>query len=114
MKRGIPERGDIWCLDLDPTKGAEQQGSRPVVVLTPYEFNRLGLVLVCPITQGGEFARAKGFTVSLIGSGCAIQGVVLCHQPRTLAYKARGARYLEHLPDDITAEIIARFHTLLD
>ena len=28
MKRGIPERGDILHLDLDPALGKEQQGQR--------------------------------------------------------------------------------------
>ncbi len=114
MKRGFPERGDIWHIDLDPTKGGEQQGTRPVVVISPLSFNRLGLMLACPVTQGGNFARDKGFAVSLMGSGCATHGVVLCHQSRTLSYRSRNARFIEALPDDITAEIIARVQTLLD
>ena len=57
MKRNVPNRGDVLHVDLEPTKGREQRGKRFVLVLSPASINRFGLVLVCPITQGGEFAR---------------------------------------------------------
>jgi mRNA interferase ChpB len=114
VKRGVPERGDILHIDLDPTKGREQQGKRFVLVLTPGAFNRFGLILVCPITQGGEFAREHGFAVSLSAAGTKTQGVVLCHQVRTLDYKERDGKSVETLPGDIVEEVLARVRTLLD
>lgn len=114
MKRNIPDRGDILHINLNPAQGAEQQGARPILVLTLHEFNRLGLVLACPISQSGNYARDKGFAVSLTGIGCDTQGVVLCHQLRTLDYRVRQARFIESLPNSITAEVIARVQTLLD
>ena len=48
-----------------------------MLVLTPAAFNRLGLVLVCPVTQGGAFAREHGFAVSLGGVGGRAQGVTV-------------------------------------
>lgn len=95
LKRGIPDRGDVLNLDLDPAKGHEQRGKRPVLVLSVSEFNRFGLILVCPITQGGGFAREHGFAVPLSGAGTQIQGVVLCHQVRTVDYKERGREFAE-------------------
>ena len=50
----IPSRGEIWFVNLNPTAGREQQGIRPVLVVSEKEFNRLGLCVVCPITQGGQ------------------------------------------------------------
>jgi len=38
MKRGIPDRGDILHLNLDPVLGSEQQGQRYVLVLTVSDF----------------------------------------------------------------------------
>ena len=35
------ERGDIYLVSLDPTIGHEQQGKRPVLVISPGKFNRL-------------------------------------------------------------------------
>lgn len=114
MKRGIPERGDVLHVDLDPTRGREQQGKRYVLVLTPLEFNRFGLLLVCPITQGGEFAREHGFAVSLSGAGVRTQGVVLCHQSRTIDFRERRASWVESIPETVMEEVLARVRALLE
>lgn len=114
LKRGIPDRGDVLNLDLDPAKGHEQRGKRPVLVLSVSEFNRFGLILVCPITQGGGFAREHGFTVPLSGAGTRTQGVVLCSQVRTVDYKERGREFSESLPGDLVEEVLARVRTLID
>jgi mRNA interferase MazF len=47
-----PSRGDVWLLDLDPTRGHEQAGRRPCVVVSVDLFNRgpSGLSVVLPIT----------------------------------------------------------------
>ncbi len=114
MKRGVPDRGDVLHLDLDPIKGREQRGQRFVVVLTDAAFNRFGLAMVCPVTHGGEFAREHGFAVSISGAGTKTQGVVLCHQTRTIDYKDRGARWVELLPSEIVDEVLARARGLPD
>jgi len=114
LKRGIPDRGDVLNLDLDPAKGHEQRGRRPVLVLSVSEFNRFGVILACPITQGGGFAREHGFAVPLSGAGTRTQGVVLCHQVRTVDYKERGSEFLESLPGDLVEEVLARVRTLVD
>jgi mRNA interferase ChpB len=114
LRRGIPDRGDILHTDLDPAKGREQRGKRFVLVLSIADFNRFGLTLVCPVRQGGEFAREHGFAVSLSGAGTRTQGVVLCHQVRTLDYKERDGKWVESLPEEIVEEVLARVRTLLD
>ena len=35
------ERGAIYLVSLDPTSGHEQQGTRPVLIVSPAAFNRL-------------------------------------------------------------------------
>ena len=62
------ERGDVFHVDLDPIQGREQAGARYVVIVSPKAFNVLGTPLVCPITQGGNFARHAGFAVPLSGA----------------------------------------------
>jgi len=79
------ERGDVFHVDLNPVQGREQVGARYVVIVSPKAFNILGTPLVCPSTQGGNFARHAGFAVSLSGAGTETQGVVLCNQMRVLA-----------------------------
>lgn len=85
-----------------------------MLIVSPREFNRGGTCLVCPITQGGNYARNKGFAVSLSGAGTSVQGVILCNQPRTLDIAARGGRFCEKAPEYIVDEVIAKLQTLLD
>jgi len=59
-------RGDIYMVDLEPTQGREQRGYRPVLVVSPDDFNQAtGLPVIVPITNGGDFARRIRFAVSL-------------------------------------------------
>lgn len=108
------ERGDIYHVSLDPIRGREQAGKRYVLVVSPSEFNRLGTPLVCPITLGGNFARDRGFAVSLSGLGMQTQGVVLCNQPRTLDLETRGATFVERVPAIVIDDVIARLLALLE
>ncbi len=108
------DRGDIWHVDLDPTKGREQAKPRYVLILTPREFNALGTPVVAPITSGGNFARDRGFAVSLTGAGTNATGVVLCHQLRALDITARNGRFSERVPDYIIDEVLARVQTLFE
>ena len=112
----MPERGDILSLNLDPTFGTEQQGRRPVLALSPWAFNRRsGLVLVCPISQGGRFARENRFAVALAAGGTRTQGIILCHQLRSIDYKAkpRDVRFVERAPEPIVQEALALAQTLV-
>ena len=88
------DRGDIVSVPLDPVLGREQRGTRPALVLTTKNFNRLGDVLVAPISQGGDHARYAGFAVNLTGSGCKTQGVALVNKIRMLDLTARQAKKL--------------------
>lgn len=104
-------RGDIYMVSLDPTLGHEQQGHRPVLVISPTAFNQATkLPVVLPITSGGEFARRIGFAVPLAGTKTA--GVVRCDQPRVLDLHARGGRRVESLPAEILDNVLAKTATL--
>ncbi len=103
------KRGEIYLVSLDPTVGHEQQGTRPVLVVSPTPFNRVTkMPVVVPITMGGDFARTKGFAVSLSGAGTETTGVIRCDQPRTLDLVSRRARKLESIPETIMDEVLAR------
>lgn len=108
------DRGDIYHVNLNPTHGREQAGPRFVLIVSTRDFNRLGTPLVCPITQGGNFAREKGFAVSLSGIGTQTQGVVLCNQMRVLDLQNRGASFTEKVPTYITDEVLAKLKAVLD
>jgi mRNA interferase ChpB len=79
-------------------------------------FNlRCGLVLVCPITRGGRFARQNRFAVSLAAAGTGTQGIILCHQLRTIDYRAkpRAVRFVERAPEAVVQEALALAQTLV-
>jgi mRNA-degrading endonuclease toxin of MazEF toxin-antitoxin module len=102
-------RGDIYLVSLDPAAGHEQQGKRPVLVISPDNFNRMtGVPIVLPITAGGGFARMAGFAVTLMGAGTRTTGVVRCDQPRALDLRARAGRKIESVPSEIVDEVLSR------
>jgi len=111
--RAPVRRGDIYLVSLDPTSRHEQQGTRPVLVVSPDPFNEMTrLPLVVPITSGGSFARTRGFAVPLAGAGTKTTGVIRCDQMRSLDFAARGARFLERVPEAVLDDVLARLSTL--
>ena len=59
------KRGDIYLVSLNPKQGREQQGHRPVLIVSPSAFNAASkLPVVLPITNGGDFAVAMSASSS--------------------------------------------------
>ena len=48
-----PARGEVWLADLNPVRGHEQAGRRPVLVVSEDLFNQgpAGLAVVLPLTS---------------------------------------------------------------
>ena len=105
-RRSSVDRGDIYLVDLDPTKGREQRGRRPVLVVTRANFNQHNPALVCPIATAAVGQRLAGFTVNLLGAGTTTTGVVLCSQVRALDLKVRNGRRIERAPEDIIDQVL--------
>jgi mRNA interferase ChpB len=107
------KRGDIYLVDLDPAASRDQQGSRPVLVVSPTEFNEAThLPVVCPITNGGDFVRRTGFAVEI--TGIPTTGVVRCDQPRVLDLSTRRGRRVDKLPPPLMDEVLARLSPLFN
>ncbi len=106
-------RGDIYMVSLNPTAGREQQGHRPVLIISPSTFNAATkLPVVLPITNGGAFARRLGFTVEI--TGIKTTGLIRCDQPRVLDIIERGGRKVDSLPRALLDEVLARVVTLFE
>jgi mRNA interferase MazF len=57
------KRGDIWWADLNPTRGREQNGIRPIVVISCNALNRSSGTVICvPLTSSEPRA---GFPLTL-------------------------------------------------
>ena len=108
--RYVPERGDVVWLSFNPQAGHEQAGRRPAVVRSPREYNRrVGLALLCPVT-----GQIKGYPFEVVlPDGLAVYGAALADQLKSLDWKARRAEVASRLPDDVTADILAKAMTLL-
>ena len=53
--RRSPSRGDVYLVDLDPSRGSEIQKVRPCVVVSPDDLNRhLRTVIIAPMTTTGQ------------------------------------------------------------
>ncbi|MCY4059647.1 MAG: type II toxin-antitoxin system PemK/MazF family toxin [Gammaproteobacteria bacterium] len=109
------QRGEIWRVSLDPTAGHEQQGTRPVLIVSPGPFNEVTRTpVVLPITTGGGFARRRGFAVSLDHEGVRTAGVIRCDQPRALDVVARNGTLVESVSDQVMDEVLARLATIFE
>ncbi|HET9064997.1 MAG TPA: type II toxin-antitoxin system PemK/MazF family toxin [Gemmatimonadales bacterium] len=85
-------RGEIRWADLDPTRGREQAGMRPVLILSQDVFNeRSGTVIAVALTSQRQRA---GFplTLELTSSTLPKQSWVKISQIRTLSVERIGKR----------------------
>ncbi|MEO8211633.1 MAG: type II toxin-antitoxin system PemK/MazF family toxin [Myxococcales bacterium] len=80
------KRGDVYLADLAPVRGREQDGTRPVLLVSQDKFNALpfGLVVVLPITskERPNFPRVK---VLPREGGLTMASWIICEQPRTIS-----------------------------
>jgi mRNA interferase MazF len=86
VKKTSIERGDIYLADLDPTKGSEQAGTRPVLVFQHNSLNKVGnTIVVIPFTTNTGAARLPSCVLVSSGEGgLRYDSVALCHQIRVL------------------------------
>jgi mRNA interferase MazF len=55
VERAGPVRGDVYLIELDPTRGSEIRKTRPCLIVSPDELNQhLRTLIVAPMTTGGQ------------------------------------------------------------
>jgi len=79
-------RGNVYKANLDPQKGSEQGGERPVLILQIDMLNRVGnTVVIVPFTTNLRRASMPSSVVVRQGEGgLTHDSVALCHQIRVL------------------------------
>jgi mRNA interferase MazF len=106
-----PDAGDLIWTDFDPTRGREQAGRRPALVVSSAAFTEnTGLALVCPITS-----RVRPFPSSVVlPGGLPIAGEILVSHIRSIDTEARPVRFTgAAVPGDTAALVRARLDALI-
>ena len=108
--RYVPDRGDIVYLDFNPTKGREQQGDRPALIISLAAYSeKSSLALFLPITS-----QEKGYPFEvLLPEGLQTHGVILVDQIRSLDWRLRQIKFLETVPPEVISEVQAKITPLI-
>ena len=107
----LPDAGDLIWTDFDPTKGREQGGRRPALVVSPAAFTEnTGLAIVCPITSS-----VRPFPTSVVlPSSLPITGEILTSHIRSIDTQARPIRYAGiAVSDEIARLVRAKLDTFI-
>ena len=88
-----PSRGEIWYADLNPIRGHEQGGHRPVLIISVDTYNRgpSGLALIVPITST---RRGVLYHVNIYApeGGLSNPSAALCDAIRSISRERLGRR----------------------
>ncbi len=90
-KQWVPDRRDMIWIDFNPQVGAEMKDEHPMLVLSTKAFNeRTNLVIGLPMTHAPS-NETNPFAVKFTSSRGEVC-YVLAHQPKSFAWRDRGAR----------------------
>lgn len=111
-----PRRGEIWLVELDPTRGSEIQKTRPVAVVSSNAMSMLPVRLVVPLTSYQAKHAKRIWAVPLdpsAGTGLAAKSTVMPEQCRCVALE-RFVRLEGVVPPYVMEEIDAALKIVLD
>lgn len=111
MIEGIPAAGDIYLADLDPIRGSEQAGVRPVLVISSNLMHeRSRRVIVCPITGNMQVWTTK----VALPEGLRTTGMVLTDQVRAIDRNERLLRRVETVSPEFVTVVRSYVGRLLE
>ncbi|MDO4621009.1 MAG: type II toxin-antitoxin system PemK/MazF family toxin [Lachnospiraceae bacterium] len=97
------KKGDIIFINLNPTHGHEQSGTRPALVVSADRFQQAtkSFAIVCPISS-----TDNGFPLHVhLDSSTKTQGVILCEHMRSLDIESRTYRVFEKVSPDVLERV---------
>ena len=103
MVNGVPQQGDIIRLNLNARKGHEQQGFRPVIVLSNNIVSKYtNVVIAAPIST----TQRRLPLYHDLPDTLNIKGTVLLDQLVALDYKARSLQFIQSTPQDFLLHLL--------
>ncbi len=110
MSEYVPKFGDLVWVSLEPTKGHEQGGLRPSLVVSNTKYNdKTGMMLIAPITS-----KPKGYAGEVpLPGGLEINGVVLSDHIRNLDWIERPVRFSGESVDRKTVQLVIQRLSIL-
>jgi mRNA interferase MazF len=108
-----PLRGEVWDLNLDPTTGHEQAGTRPALILSEDIFNEgpADMVVVAPITRTQRKIRWH-VPVAPPEGGLVSESFVQCENVRSVS-KQRLKRRRGRVSPPVMQQVEDRLRILL-
>jgi len=77
---------EIWYTDLNPSKGSEQAGFRPVVIISGNLVNQyLNIVICCPLTSKIKDYKGNVVLIPNKQNNLKLKSEILTFQIRSLA-----------------------------
>ncbi len=109
-----PFRGEVWNADLDPTRGREQAGKRPVLVISADSFNSgpADLAVVLPITSKGK-GIPWHVQINAGEAGLRSDSYIMCEMIRSVS-RERLVKRLGEVSDPILRDVETRLRILLE
>ena len=99
----VPDTGDLIWTEFDPSRGREQAGRRPALVVSSAGFTEnTGFAVVCPITS-----RVRPFPTSVVlPPDLPVAGEILTSHIRSIDTLARPIRYAGAAVPRATAALV--------
>ena len=107
-------RGEVWLADLEPTRGREQSGERPVLIVSTDQFNqgRARLVVAVPFTT-----RKRDLPIHVEvrppDGGLRDVSFAMCEQIRSIAIDRLGSQPFGGVSASVLGSVEDRLRLLL-
>ncbi|HEV3496003.1 MAG TPA: type II toxin-antitoxin system PemK/MazF family toxin [Actinomycetes bacterium] len=107
-------RGEVWLADLGSTRGREQSGERPVLIVSPDPINQgpAGLVIAVPFTTRRR-AIPTHVEVRPPDGGLRELSFAMCEQVRSLAVERLGPHPFGSVPTAVLDSVALHLRLLL-
>ena len=111
-----PKRGELWLVDLNPTRGQEIQKTRPVIVISSNFLVSIPMRIIIPVTSWQAKFENRPFMVKISVTPenkltCDSAGNVL--QVRSISTE-RFVKKIGQISDDLLKELLAALLICVD